>query len=656
MEKDNDVQLIHDVLSGDDEAFSVLVEKYQKTVHALVWRKVGDFHDAEEITQDTFLRAYKGLSTLKNPNLFAGWLYVIANRLCINWLKKQKPVTQSLEDTSLTEVNNAAYTHYESQQRETQANEHRHNTVKRLLEKLPESERTVVTLYYLSEMTTKEIGKFLGVSVNTITSRLQRGRKRLQEQAHLVQEILGSVQIPTRLIENIMRQIADITPTPAPTTKPIIPWIAFGTAILLIALLLGTSNHLLIHFQKPYSFEAIAEPTIVIFDTAILLNIDTKPDLRNQVGQDDTVDNNISTPMNTAETRNTTQRPNQDLVLTQEQQQKNIEICTQKLLAIGKAIQTYQKDNEYLPEWLSDLHPKYLPDASILICPADTHGGIAPYTINIDPKMSVSYGYQFHPEYRTNRNTVRLLYGDVIPLVRCRHHENTDFECLNLSFDLKVYTSTATWEEAPEDMYDSPAAAISAFEEILQQYPKEDFSELYAKLNQLYAKVENEPLTNTLTPHKQNTDPFQPSIGKPVPDFSATDLDGNPISLQDYRGKVVLLDFWAVWSNPSTAKMPNVKRIYDTYKDKGFDIIGVNLDTEKVRLRNYINDNDIQWRQIFDFDIENTQNSIARQYRIRAIPALWIIDRQGNLITHTAKVADLEKHLTAILKDTFEIE
>ena len=77
MEKD-DVQLIHSILSGDDEAFSTLVQKYQKSVHALAWRKIGDFHYAEEITQDTFLQAYKKLSTLKNPNQFAGWLYVIA--------------------------------------------------------------------------------------------------------------------------------------------------------------------------------------------------------------------------------------------------------------------------------------------------------------------------------------------------------------------------------------------------------------------------------------------------------------------------------------------------------------------------------------------------------------------------------------------------
>ncbi|MDE0017530.1 MAG: hypothetical protein OXU51_15220 [Candidatus Poribacteria bacterium] len=89
MERD-DVQLIRSILSGNDEAFSTLVHKYKKGVHALAWRKIGDFHHAEEITQDTFLQVYKKLPTLKNPNQFAGWLYVIANRLCLNWMRKKK--------------------------------------------------------------------------------------------------------------------------------------------------------------------------------------------------------------------------------------------------------------------------------------------------------------------------------------------------------------------------------------------------------------------------------------------------------------------------------------------------------------------------------------------------------------------------------------
>ena len=217
MERADDVDLIRKILSGDDAAFSILVEKHQKSIHALAWRKVQDFHYAEEIMQDTFLRAYKKLPTLKNPNQFSGWLHVTANRLCIDWLRRekrmqsQKLVTQSLADTPAEEIEESAYTHYMSEQRVTERAVYCQELVKKLLEKLPENERTVVTLYYLDEMSTKEIGEFMGVSVNTITSRLQRARKRIQtDQEFLEQESLGHLLLSDNLKENIMSQLEQL--------------------------------------------------------------------------------------------------------------------------------------------------------------------------------------------------------------------------------------------------------------------------------------------------------------------------------------------------------------------------------------------------------------------------------------------------------------
>ena len=303
--KENDVQLIHRILSGDDEAFSVLVEKYRRNVHALAWRKVGDFHFAEEITQDAFLQVYKKLSTLRNPNHFAGWLYVITNRLCKNWHRKSKSAAiQSLESISKREIDEFSYKCYESEQRENEVSELRIETVKKLLQKLPESERTVVILYYLGEMTAKEIGNFLGVSVNTIKSRLQRARKRLQmhNEEPLVRETFGSVQLPANLTENIMRQVADLKLTPPQVAKPFLPWAAFGAAVLLITLMIGTHNQYLARFQQPYSFEAQSEPTVEIVDAPITLHLLSKPAVRNQVGRTATFTKNTGIGLHTSET------------------------------------------------------------------------------------------------------------------------------------------------------------------------------------------------------------------------------------------------------------------------------------------------------------------------------------------------------------------
>ena len=187
MEREDDAQLVHAVLLGDDTAFDILVEKHQKSVHALVWQKIGDFHYAEEITQDAFLRAYQKLSTLRNPSQFLGWLSVIANRLCLKWLRKQKSAKrlQSLEDTPVEEVAKSDYARYVSEQRETEATEHRFEIVKKLLDKLPEGERTTMVLHYLGEMTIKEISRSLGVSVETVKVRLYRARKRLRAEEEL---------------------------------------------------------------------------------------------------------------------------------------------------------------------------------------------------------------------------------------------------------------------------------------------------------------------------------------------------------------------------------------------------------------------------------------------------------------------------------------
>lgn len=96
--ENRDVALVRRTLDGDDTTFTELVQKYQKPIHALAWRKIGDFHITEEIVQDTFLKAYQKLATLKKPQRFASWLYVITTNLCSMWLRRKRLWTQPLEE------------------------------------------------------------------------------------------------------------------------------------------------------------------------------------------------------------------------------------------------------------------------------------------------------------------------------------------------------------------------------------------------------------------------------------------------------------------------------------------------------------------------------------------------------------------------------
>ena len=282
--KNSDVQLIQRVLDGDDTAFSALVRKYQKQVHALAWRKIGDFHIAEDITQETFLKAYQRLSTLKEPQSFASWLYVITANHCSTWHRKKRLWTQSLENTSSAALERTTYSGYLIAENERVAMETKREVVKKLLAKLQESDRTVITLYYLGGMTYEEISNFLGVSVGAVKSRLHRARQRLKKEEPMIREALGNFQITPNLTENIMQEISRLKPITPSGSKPFVPWAITASTVVVVLLMLGVGTQYLASFQKPYSFDATSEMTVELIEAPIVLNLESKPDVRTQLG------------------------------------------------------------------------------------------------------------------------------------------------------------------------------------------------------------------------------------------------------------------------------------------------------------------------------------------------------------------------------------
>ena len=290
--KNDDAKLIQRVLSGDDTAFSELVRKYRRSVHALAWRKVGDFHIAEEITQDTFLKAYQKLAMLKEPQRFLSWLYVIAANLCKAWLRKKRLPTQSLENTERMALEKATYSDHVIEENERTAIETQREVVKALLAKLQESERTIVTLRYFGEMSSTEIGEFLGISANTVRSRLRRAQQRLKEEEPMIREALENFQITPNLTENIMREISRLKPIAPSGSKPFAPWAIGISTLAVVLLMLGIGNQHLSRFQKPYSFDATSEMTVEIIEAPVILDLDSKPDVQAQFGSSTTPSRN----------------------------------------------------------------------------------------------------------------------------------------------------------------------------------------------------------------------------------------------------------------------------------------------------------------------------------------------------------------------------
>ena len=205
------------------------------------------------------------------------------------WLRKKRLSTQSLEETSSAELEKTAYSEYVIAENEQVAMETQHEVVKKLLAKLQESDRTVITLYYLGEMSYEEISEFLGVSVASIKNRLYRARRRLKQEEPMIRKALGNFQITPNLTENIMREISR-TRTAAPSSgKPFLPWGTIGvSALAVVFLMLGIANHQSLSlFQKPYNFNAASEMTVELIDAPVVLNLEAKPDNRTQLGSPD---------------------------------------------------------------------------------------------------------------------------------------------------------------------------------------------------------------------------------------------------------------------------------------------------------------------------------------------------------------------------------
>ncbi len=188
--KNEDVALIQRILAGDEAAFASLIRKYRKQVHAQALRQINDYQTAEDIVQETFLQVYQRLETLEDPKLFPKWLHVIVNRRCIAWLRKNRLQIGSLEETDISEIEKEAYSRYVAAEHAETTAEAQRDLVQKLLAKLKESDREVITLHYFEEMTSSEIGTFLGVSENTVKSRLHRARQRLKQYEFMIQEAL----------------------------------------------------------------------------------------------------------------------------------------------------------------------------------------------------------------------------------------------------------------------------------------------------------------------------------------------------------------------------------------------------------------------------------------------------------------------------------
>jgi len=120
------------------------------------------------------------------------------------------------------------------------------------------------------------------------------------------------------------------------------------------------------------------------------------------------------------------------------------------------------------------------------------------------------------------------------------------------------------------------------------------------------------------------------AVGQRFPDFNETDLSGAPLSVKAFKGKVLLVDFWATWCGPCREEMPNVIAAYQKYHASGFDVIGVSLDHDRAALAKFAAMNGMTWRQYFDG--EGWDGKLVKKYSVVSIPMCYLLDRNGIIV------------------------
>lgn len=132
-------------------------------------------------------------------------------------------------------------------------------------------------------------------------------------------------------------------------------------------------------------------------------------------------------------------------------------------------------------------------------------------------------------------------------------------------------------------------------------------------------------------------------------EMAFTAVDGREVDVAKLRGRVVLVDFWATWCGPCKAELPNVKRVYDAYHQKGFEVVAISLDRpgDRQKLVDYVKQKDLPWPQFFDGD--HPKNRIAEQYGVMAIPSMFLLDQSGRLVTTNARGKVLEQEVSRLL-------
>ena len=238
--RSDDEKLVSQTLSGDRDAFGVLVHKYQDMVYAYAFQKVRNAEDAQDVTQEVFWRAYHSLYQLRQPHRFRSWLYTIMSNECKRRLVSVAKIRQ--RETTLEDATDDAL---RIEPAHTTPTESWRVDLEQALSELPDDNRVAVSMFYMGDHSLKEISEFLGVSVNTVKGKLYRARQQLGNAlSERYGRLLESHKLKGGFLMQFMEQIHHI---PSPTMVSSWSGTAIGkilfSLILAVCVLIGIAIH-----------------------------------------------------------------------------------------------------------------------------------------------------------------------------------------------------------------------------------------------------------------------------------------------------------------------------------------------------------------------------------------------------------------------------
>ncbi len=251
-------------------------------------------------------------------------------------------------------------------------------------------------------------------------------------------------------------------------------------------------------------------------------------------------------------------------------------------------------------------------------------------------------------EYQNYQQKIKLLlrleskFGEVYDA----YHKTNNTKAAGKVFELYTGMLDLYYDEQLQFVKENPSSPVSLY--LTQQA-------IGAELDAAKA----EPMYVLLTPALQNSEEGKQikemieigkktMVGKPAIDFSQPDANGNNITLSSFKGKYVLVDFWASWCGPCRVESPNLVNAYQKYKGKNFEIFGVSLDKDKTKWLKAIKDDNYTWPQAGD--MKGWENTAALEYGVQGIPFNVLLDPNGVIIARNLRGEALEKKLEEVLR------